>query len=371
MASPTPRSGWHSSRAEPSFNGPCVQRAGQQAATGSLEVMTLAVSQRPLCEEFDVALLDLDGVVYLSHAAIPGAVEALSAARDSGMKLAYLTNNASRTAETVAGHLRDLGLSGVTAGDVVTSAQAIASVVAAEVPTGARVLVVGGEGLRVALHTHGLTCVDTVDDEPVAVVQGYSPEVGWLQLAEASYAIESGMPWFVSNTDLTIPTSRGIAPGNGALVNAVRAATGVEPVVAGKPCAPLFEETLARIAPRAPLMVGDRLDTDIAGARNVGITSLMVLTGVNSLADAAVAPAEHRPDFIARDLSGLTEPQPPVEIGVDAAVCGRARVHLEQGRITPDDTGVSTDLLRAALGLAWSLQDASETVVDFDERLWA
>ena len=131
------------------------------------------------------------------------------------------------------------------------------ALVADAVPAGSAVLLVGGEGLRIPLEERGLRCVGSLDDEPVAVVQGFHPDVGWRALAEASYAIESGLPWFASNTDMTIPTARGIAPGNGSLVQAVRNATGATPTVAGKPERALFDETLERM-PGRPTADGGR-----------------------------------------------------------------------------------------------------------------
>lgn len=181
----------------------------------------------PLNEAYDTALLDLDGVVYAGGEAIPYAVEALGVARAGGMHLAYVTNNALRTPDEVATHLTDLGVPTV-AGDVITSAQAVARLIADEVPPGSRVLVIGGEGLRVALRERGLVPVESADYEPAAVVQGYGgPELPWGRFAEAAYAVARGVPWYASNTDLTIPGARGIGPGNGAAVEVVRIATGV------------------------------------------------------------------------------------------------------------------------------------------------
>ena len=161
-------------------------------------------------------------------------------------------------------------------------------------------LLVGGEGLRAPLEGRGLQCVESVDDDPVAVVQGFHPDVGWRALAEAAYAIEGGLPWFASNTDMTIPTARGIAPGNGSLVQAVGNATGTRPIVAGKPERALFDETLERMAAERPVMVGDRLDTDIDGAINAGIESLAVLSGVSSLQDVVALPPGRRPTYVGR-----------------------------------------------------------------------
>lgn len=329
---------------------------------------SLASCDGPLVNEHDAVLLDLDGVVYRGEHAVPGAVDALNTV--VGAHLAYLTNNANRPPEAVVDHLRSLGLT-VGTGDVVTSAQAIAGVMARDLEPEAAVFVVGGAGLREALTARGLRPVDRRDAPDVAaVVQGYNPDVGWRDLAEAAYAIESGLPWYVSNTDLTIPTADGIAPGNGALVHAVHLATGADPVIAGKPHAPLFDETRERLDARAPLMVGDRLDTDILGARRASITSLMVLTGVNSVADLVAAAPQERPDFVAADLSGLHVAHLPVEVGPDRARCGGAEAFLEDGRvlIEPDQSD-GLDALRAAVALAWACRDASGRDVTIDATI--
>ncbi|MDX6351815.1 MAG: glycerol-phosphatase, partial [Streptomyces sp.] len=242
-----------------------------------------APSEQTLDTAYDTALLDLDGVVYAGGDAIAHAVESLGAAREHGMHLAYVTNNAARTPQAVAGHLTELGVP-AEAGEVITSAQAVARLIADQVPQGARVLAVGGDGLLEALRERGLEPVSSADDDPAAVVQGYSPQVGWAQLAEASYAVNRGVPWFASNTDLTIPTARGTAPGNGALVEVVRIATGADPQIAGKPLPPMHRETVIRTGAKRPLVVGDRLDTDIEGANAGGVDSLLVLTGVTDAA---------------------------------------------------------------------------------------
>lgn len=264
-------------------------------------------ADKPLAALYDTALLDLDGVVYRGKDAVPHAVAALESATGMGMRLAYVTNNASRTPESVAEHLRELGLR-AGAEDVVTAAQAVARLIAERVPRGARVLVIGGDGLRQALLAYGLELVSGADDEPAAVVQGYRPDTSWKDLAEAAYAVQRGVPWFAANTDKTMPTARGIAPGNGALVGAVAAATGTWPTVAGKPEPALHRETMIRTEAQRPLIVGDRLDTDIEGANRAGVDSLLVLTGVTTLDQLREAPEEHQPTYVAEDLRGLVEP---------------------------------------------------------------
>ena len=293
-------------------------------------------------------MLDLDGVVYVGPDAVPGAAKALEIARANGMRLAYITNNASRTPHEVAEHLRELAMPEVSDGDVVTSAQAVAHLVADAVPAGSPVLLVGGEGLRSPLEERGLRCVSSLDDGPVAVVQGFHPDVGWRQLSEASFAIQAGLPWFASNTDMTIPTARGIAPGNGSLVQAIRNATGASPIVAGKPEKALFDETIERVGGQDPLVVGDRLDTDIDGAINAGTDSLAVLTGVSTLQEIVDAPPKHRPTFVSADLAGLNEAHAEIEYDADRARCGSATA-LVRDDVVSVEAGdpTSVDALRA------------------------
>ncbi|MEU2825936.1 MULTISPECIES: HAD-IIA family hydrolase [unclassified Streptomyces] len=317
-----------------------------------------AGSGAALSEAYDTALLDLDGVVYAGGEAIVHAVESLTAARDGGMHLAYVTNNALRTPDAVAEHLTELGVP-AEAADVITSAQAVARLMADQLPAGSRVLVVGGEGLRVALRERGLVPVESADDDPVAVVQGYGgPELAWGRFAEASYAVARGLPWYASNTDLTIPGARGIAPGNGAAVEVVRIATGAEPQVAGKPLPPMHRETVLRTGARRPLVVGDRLDTDIEGAFNGGVDSLLVLTGVTDAAQLLAAEPRHRPTYVDRDLRGLLTGQPEVVVeGVDGEVfrCGGWTAAVRDGEgLVLDGDGDPLDGLRALCGAAWT-----------------
>src|SRR5215207_22394 len=328
---------------------------------------TLGSTTAPLSSAYDLAMLDLDGVVYVGPGAVSGAAEALKAARADGMRLAYITNNASRTPHEVAEMLRGMSMPDVHDGDVVTAAQAVAHLVANAVPSGSAVLLVGGEGLRAPLEERGLRCVTSVDDGPVAVVQGFHPDVGWRQLSEAAFAIQSGLPWFASNTDMTIPMPRGIAPGNGSLVQAVHNATGKHPVVAGKPEVALFEETIERVGGEHPLMVGDRLDTDIDGAVKAGVDSLAVLTGVSSLREVLDAGPGHRPTYVSAGLAGLNEPHLEVVFDGDTARCGHVLAVVGDGVLGIEGgTSRETNSLRAATGLAWRVRDRSGVTVAMD-----
>ncbi len=328
-----------------------------------------------LVSEHDLVAIDLDGVLYLGADAVPGAAECVRRLQADGVSAAYVTNNASRTPAAVAATLAGLDMA-VDEDDVVTSAQAAATLVAAMVPGGANVLVVGGAGLDEAVTQAGLRAVGTLSDDPAAVVQGYGPDVGWPQLAEASYAVAAGLPWIATNTDRTLPTERGVAPGNGTLVSAVAEASGSTPQVAGKPETPLFDETFARFGARRPLVVGDRLDTDIEGANRVDADSLLVLTGVSDLAAVAAAGPASRPTFLAPDLAGLFVPHPPVQRPAEPRgpaeggwECGPWRVTVGSGarlEVAPDRTAAgpaeAVALLRAVTSAAWDVARAGSSV---------
>lgn len=261
-----------------------------------------------LAADYRALVVDLDGVVYRGPQPIQPAVDALAALSADGMKVAFATNNASRTPQQVAEHLRSFGLD-VQPAEVFTSSLAGAHHLSQRFARGARVLPVGGEGVAIALQDSGFEIVDNAQDGPEAVLQGYGPDVTAARLAEAAYAIENGAVWVATNTDRTLPTDRGVAPGNGTLVEAVAVATGVQPEVVGKP-GPLMY-TMAASALQIPatqtLGVGDRLDTDIAGASAAGMDALFVLSGVHGPADLVQAPPGQRPRFVCTDVSGLRE----------------------------------------------------------------
>jgi len=252
----------------------------------------------------DVLLVDLDGTVYRGPDAIEGAVETLEAVREQ-VAVSYVTNNASRGPDEVCEHLRELGLT-LHAGDVVTSAQAAAAVLADQLAGGDVVLVLGTEALAAEIEAVGLTPVRSDDEEPVALVQGHSPDTGWRELAEGALTLQRGATWVACNVDPTLPTPRGLLPGNGAMVGVLQHAFGVDPQVAGKPEAPLLRQAVERAGASTPLVIGDRLDTDIAGAHAVGAESLLVLTGVSTARQVLDAPAAQRPTYVAADLRILT-----------------------------------------------------------------
>jgi HAD superfamily hydrolase (TIGR01450 family) len=323
----------------------------------------------------DVVLADLDGVVYAGAGALPYAIESLTKAGE-GRALGYVTNNAARTDVSVAVHLGELGLN-VQPADVITSPQAATRLLQTLIAPGSTVLVVGGEGLVVELEKSGFVVTRTADDNPAAVVQGFAPEVNWLQLAEAAYALklpveEGGIPWVATNNDWTIPQSRGIAPGNGTLVSAVHTAVGRLATVAGKPEVPIFDEAVARFGAASPLFIGDRLDTDIKGANAAGIPSVLVLTGIDRPKHVLAADPVSRPTYILSDLRELHEPYPEARVKRDGSVTVRdATVRIERNRVVPVDRGTrQIDLLRAAAKAIW---DSGRAIYGFDvdEALYA
>jgi HAD superfamily hydrolase (TIGR01450 family) len=333
------------------------QGSGQGEAAG------LRGSPRPLTEIYDTALLDLDGVVYSGGNGIPGAAEALRQATLAGMALAYVTNNASRTPNAIAEQLRRLGIP-VRPGSVITSAHAAARLLAERLPPGAAVLVIGGIGLRVALREHGLRPVSTALENPAAVVEGFGADVGYAQFAEGTLAVAAGALFVASNADLTLPSPRGRQPGNGALIQVIKAATSREPIVAGKPEPAMHAEAMRRTGARRPLVVGDRLDTDIEGANRVGADSLLVLSGVSRPVDLVLAPPHLRPSFVAAGLTGLLEPHPAVSGGSrEPFRCNgwQARWPVgppsgpgDDGRLELTGSGQPIDALRVLCAACWS-----------------
>lgn len=320
--------------------------------------MRLGACPEPLASAYDAALCDLDGVLYLGDEPVDHAAPAVADARAAGMRFAYVTNNASRRPSTVAERLTRLGIP-AQADEIVTSAQAAARTLAARVPAGAAVLVLGTDALADEVAEAGLRPVRTVAEAgphgPAAVVQGLAPTTCLADLVEAADAIRRGALWIAGNTDATLPTPRGPMPGNGAFVDVLRAVTGQEPLVAGKPDPALHRASVDRVQAHRPLVVGDRLDTDVLGAVRGGADSLLVLTGVTDLDVLVRAPRGSRPTFVASDLRGLLEPHPQVEVEGDTARCGQATATYD-GRLLSAE-GDGDDAVRALAGLAWQLSD--------------
>ncbi|MGZ5401276.1 MAG: HAD-IIA family hydrolase, partial [Nocardioides sp.] len=317
----------------------------------------LGASLCPLVEAYDLAMFDLDGVVYIGDEAVPGAPDQLARARDSGVHLAFITNNASRAPQAVADKLTALGIE-ASAADVVTSAQAAAQLLLDRFGAGATIAVLGAAGLEVAVTEAGLVPAGVGDDDAVALVSGYGPDVPWRDVMRAAVRVRGGLPWVASNTDLTLPTPDGIAPGHGVMVRMLSGFAGVDPVVAGKPERPLLEETVRRVGGERPLMIGDRLDTDIEGAHRAKVDSLLVLTGVTGLAELVAATPQQRPTYLGCDLTGLFvahgAPR-PTDQGVWEL--GGWSVTTPDGALEVAGDGEPGDWWRAVAAAAWEHLD--------------
>jgi glycerol 3-phosphatase-2 len=322
-----------------------------------------------LSAAYDLLMFDLDGVVYVDGHAVEHAAESIARAREDGAHIAFITNNASRTPEEVARHLRELGVEAEPR-DVVTSSQAAARLLLQAHGPGAPIAVLGADGLVGALAEAGLEPVRVGDPRAVAVVSGYAPEVRWRVIMEAATAIRNGLPWVATNTDLTLPTDHGLAPGHGLLVRLISDFAEVEPQVAGKPQRPLLDETRLRVEGERPLMVGDRLDTDIAGARRAGTDSLLVMTGVSALADVLAAGPDERPTWIGHDLRSLTRPGCRAVEADDRWQAGPWTVQSTDGRLTVSGDGSAAEdadsWWTVVAAAAWAHLDRTGSVVDGD-----
>jgi glycerol-1-phosphatase len=307
-------------------------------------------SVKSLAQQYDCLLIDLDGTVFRGRQPTDGAVQSLAEVHSRKL---FVTNNASRSADDVAAHLRELGFT-ASGEDVVTSAQSAAHLLAGQLQPGSRVLIVGTEALANEITAVGLQPVRRFEDGPDAVVQGLSMTIGWPDLAEAALAIRAGAVWVAANVDPTLPTERGLLPGNGSLVAALRVATGAEPQVAGKPGPQLMSDAVDRGEFRAPLVIGDRLDTDIEGATAAGLPSLMVLTGVNNARDAVYAKAAQRPTYIGHDLRCLHQEAKLLAVGPQPGW------HVEVGEqvvtvsANGDHQGDDLSIVRAVASAVWN-----------------
>lgn len=325
-------------------------------------------SAEPLSSAYQLALLDLDGVVYRGKNPIDHAVESIREAERIGMTIEYTTNNSSRFPNVVAGQLQGFGLD-VEDWQVITSSIVAARMVARSVPQGSKVLVLGAEHLRHEVESQGLVVVDDAAAEPQAVIQGWYPDMSWNQMAQVAFAVERGATYFVTNRDLTIPRELGIAPGCGSMIQAVINATGVEPVAsAGKPESAMYDEArllaahdgAEAVAKELCLAIGDRLDTDIEAGNRGGYDSLAVLTGVTNPAELMRAPEHLRPSYIVADLRGLNQAQPqPQQLERNRWSCADARAWIDGDAIVVNDEQ-DINALRAACSLTWAMQDRGE-----------
>ena len=315
-------------------------------------------------DDYDCAMFDLDGVVYLGPEPVVGAPESIADLRQLGVRVGFVTNNAGRSPEVVVAHLNGLGIE-CHQEDVVTSAQAIAQLMARELPSGAKVLVCGAQALVDEVTAVGFTPVGDFTEAPDAVVQGYDPQMTFPRLEDAAFAIQRGARWYASNTDINRPTNLGISPGAGAQIAAIQVCVDVEPIVAGKPYPPLLQETIKRMGAVRPVFVGDRLDTDIEGANNVDIDSFLVFTGAHGKWDLASAIPQQRPTAIGHDLRGLLRPRREAVWQQETVVCrgATARAVADQVVVTGPlgELSEQLDALWAIVQLTWRSPELDAT----------
>lgn len=319
--------------------------------------MTLKSSGQ-LSQAYDAAIYDLDGVCYRGNEPIDHAGEAITAALDGGQKAVYLTNNAARTPASIGEHLRSLDIPAQDS-EVYTAAMAGAELATEHIPAGSKVFVIGGEGLVWALEQRGFTVVDSADDDPAAVVQGFHPTVGWQVMSEGALAINKGAVFIATNLDASLPQERGFMLGNGALVKAVEHATGVVPFATGKPLPKVFHQAAESISAATPIAVGDRLNTDIRGAVAAGMDSLHVLTGVSDARDVALAVPEERPTYLAKNLLGLNEEHVAPSVSGNRAELGEEWAEVTDGTLSTSNplNGASMDLYRCVVAACWIALD--------------
>lgn len=255
---------------------------------------------------YDGILCDLDGVVYAGAQTIETAVTTLNTLMEQGVPVGFVTNNASKSASEVANRLILLGLM-TDAEHVMTSAQAVVNLLQIKYTTDdGPVLVTGSPQLTEQIRAAGYAVTATAEDSPQVVVQGFNPKLDWNDLAQASFAIQQGAGWLASNLDLTIPLTEGVAPGNGSMINAVSQATGTRPeVAAGKPAPVMFTTMAQRFDMMNPLVVGDRLDTDMLGAANAGFDGALVETGIHRSTDIPAFRELVTPDWVIPNLGAL------------------------------------------------------------------
>ncbi|WP_198586750.1 HAD-IIA family hydrolase [Glycomyces xiaoerkulensis] len=329
----------------------------------------LTAATEPLASAYDLALLDLDGVVYLLGQPIPESAATIGDLPVHDCEPVFVTNNASRSPETVAEALHGMDIP-ARADQILTSAQVVASGIVDRVGSGAKVLSIGSAALREALESAGLALADE-PREAQAVAFGMTFDLTWRDLTAVTVAARSGALWAVANLDATLPTPDGPLPGSGALADAVSTALGRGPdLVAGKPRPPIYEAALARRPGGRAIMVGDRPDSDIEGANRAGIDSLLVFTGVVSPREALRLPPERRPTHLGWSIGALTETHPRLHWNeaVDRVECGGWTAVLERGRIVLGGEGADLDGWRALCELSWAAMDMAGLDPDREPR---
>ncbi|MER3402938.1 MAG: hypothetical protein C4337_06490 [Armatimonadota bacterium] len=259
-----------------------------------------------LANRFETFVFDLDGVVYRGQQVLPHAVATLNRLHEAGRQIFFLTNNSGATREQYAQKLLAMGIP-ATPEQIITSGWATANYLLKAIPN-ATVFVVGEPGLKEELVAHGFRLIENPDETlPDAVVVGIDREFTYERLAQAQDAILEGARFIATNTDPTYPAEHRLLPGAGAVVAAIATASGRKPIVIGKPNSeilmPLIQQR--RINPHHTLLVGDRLDTDIALANHLHIPSALVLTGVAQRADLECAPMDLLPTWVLNHLGEL------------------------------------------------------------------
>jgi HAD superfamily hydrolase (TIGR01450 family) len=255
-----------------------------------------------IAEDHDAFLFDLDGVLYRGDVAVPDAARSVEKLREMGKCVAFVTNNGSRSPQAVAEHLGLVGVT-ATAGEIETSALTTGSVLAARGVSSAYVL--GGPGAIDALESAGIAVVPDAAPAEVVVVS-WDTALTYDRLRLACQHVDAGAGLIATNADRTYPAADGRTwPGAGSILAAVEAGTGARAEVMGKPEAPILLAALARAGGGRPLVIGDRMETDIEGAARLGWDSLLVLTGITGRSD--LGRESLRPTFVADTLAGLFE----------------------------------------------------------------
>jgi HAD superfamily hydrolase (TIGR01457 family) len=263
-----------------------------------------------LLHRYDCVLFDLDGVLYRGDAPVPFAADSVRRVREAGRPAVFLTNNSSRTRERVAAKLAGVGIP-ADADEVVSSALATADLLIAR--GGGTVFLVGEDGIRLALTEAGIRVAENEPHRVDHVVVGWDRGVDYAKLRTACLLVERGASLVATNGDRSFPAPDGLWPGAGAILSVITTTTGASAEIAGKPHEPIFRAALRRAGGSSPLVVGDRLETDIEGAAALGWDSLLVLTGVTGRAEAGRATIP--PTYVADDLRALFGPAHAAALG--------------------------------------------------------
>ena len=261
---------------------------------------------RPPFDALSGWLIDMDGVLYHGARPLPAASDFIHTLQTTQTPFLFLTNNATRTPAEYVQRLADMDIH-VGEEAIFTSALATARYIQAHYPAPRAVLVIGGNGIRVALRDLGYTLVQQADQADL-VVSAMDTQATYARCAEATLAIRRGVPWIQTNPDRTFPSERGIVPGAGSIQAFLEAATERTPIVIGKPEPGIFQQALDILGtpPETTVMLGDRLETDILGAHRAGLKTICVLTGIASRDQAQAY--DPRPDWIIDDLTALLDP---------------------------------------------------------------